>query len=189
MNKVILVLINGRAGVGKDTFVELCKSYANKDCDNCVVCNVHRSDIAKQMLRAFTDWDGTKDEDTRTILKQITDFLEKKDYLTKRLDFMLSNAKRMNKSVVLFYHVREPKVIYSLMDRYMNTDIFPLSLLVKRDTPNQEPGWWDIESADYCMTLNLPIDDLECTKNCAKGFMDFVINNTWTVRKGGNLDE
>ena len=66
MNKTILVLINGHAGVGKDTFVGFCKDYAEKE-KSCRVYNIHRSDAPKMALKSL-GWSGEKDEDARNYL-------------------------------------------------------------------------------------------------------------------------
>lgn len=183
MNKTILVLINGHAGVGKDTFVSYCKAYA--EMRNCSVYNFHRSDRPKKVLKLL-GWDGTKDLESRGLLKHMVDFMEGKGLLNKILNQILEHVNHEPNQGIVFYHVRDPKVMYALMDEYIDKEaIRPISLLVKRDLPQpEEPGeWWDIEDAEYNMTLQLPENDLERTKEAAIAFVDFLLDSNFKVMK------
>lgn len=184
MNKTILVLINGHAGVGKDAFVEFCKNYAEKE-KSCRVYNIHRSDAPKMALQTL-GWNGEKDEDTRKLLKEMVDFMEKKDLLNRYLDTQLESSRAMNPcGSIVFYHVRDPEVIYSLMEKYIdNPAIRPVSLLVKRDIekPAEPNDWWgDLEKAEYTMTVQLPSQDLDTSRKIAETFVDFLLDEEWEV--------
>lgn len=184
MNKTILVLINGHAGVGKDTFVGFCKDYAEKE-KSCRVYNIHRSDAPKMALKSL-GWSGEKDEDARKLLKEMVDFMEKKELLNQYLDTQLESSRAMNScGSIIFYHVRDPEVMYSLMEKYINNSLVrPISLLVKRDIEKpQEPNdWWgDLEKAEYIMTAQLPSQDLDTSRTMAETFVDFLIDEEWEV--------
>lgn len=185
MNKTILVLINGHAGVGKDTFVELCRQVAtSKDCE---VMNLHRSDAPKAALTSL-GWDGIKDEETRTLLKHMIDWMESKTLLNKYLETQIEAANFVfaDKDLLMFYHVRDPEVMYSLIDHYLDTEVQPISLLVKRDLEEfAEPNeWWgNLENADYMMTIMLPPNDLERTKEIAEECVNFLLNEEFIVVK------
>lgn len=184
MNKTILVLINGHAGVGKDTFVGFCKDYAEKE-KSCRVYNVHRSDAPKMALQTL-GWNGEKDEDTRKLLKEMVDFMEKKDLLNQYLDTHLKSLRVMNScDSIMFYHVRDPEVMYSLMEKYIDNPIIrPISLLVKRDIekPAEPNDWWgDLEKAEYTMTVQLPNQDFDTSRKIAETFVDFLIDGEWKV--------
>lgn len=184
MNKTILVLINGHAGVGKDTFVDFCKNYAEKE-KSCRVYNIHRSDAPKKVLQAV-GWDGEKDAESRILLKRMVDFMENKGILDRYLDTQIMAAKvSVNRNSILFYHVRDPEIIYSLMDKYIDeAGVKPISLLLKRDIdkPAEPNDWWgNLENGDYTMSIQLPPDDLECTEGIAKHLVDFLVDTEWNV--------
>lgn len=185
MNKTILVLINGHAGVGKDTFVELCRQVATSR--NCEVMNLHRSDAPKAALTSL-GWDGVKDEETRTLLKHMIDWMESKTLLNKYLETQIEAANFVfaDKDLLMFYHVRDPEVMYSLIDHYLDTEVQPISLLVKRDLEEfAEPNeWWgNLENADYMMAIMLPPNDLERTKEIAEECVNFLLNEEFIVVK------
>lgn len=184
-NRFILVLINGKAGTGKDTFVKHCMEYANKEANNCNVYNIHRSDIPKFYLQGI-GWDGKKDEESRSLLKHTVDFMENKGLLERRIKNVITfvTTTTINKSVVIFYHVRDPIVIDKLMDEYIGSEILPISLLLTRKTNDTtEPeDWWRLENYSYTMTIQLE-NTIESSKHAADSFMDFILNKTYTEVK------
>lgn len=186
MSKTILVLINGHAGVGKDTFVGFCKDYAEKE-KSCRVYNIHRSDAPKKVLQAV-GWDGEKDAESRILLKHMVDFMENKGILDRYLDTQIASAKTsVNRNSIIFYHVRDPEIIYSLMDKYIDREgVRPISLLLKRDIdkPKEPNDWWgNLENGDYTMSIQLPPDDLNESAKAAAQFIDFLIDSSWKVVK------
>lgn len=186
MSKTILVFINGHAGVGKDTFVNFCKDYAEKE-KSCKVYNVHRSDASKRALQTL-GWSGEKDEDTRKLLKEMVDFMEKKGLLNQYLDTHLKFSRATNScDLIVFYHVRDPEIIYSLMNEYIDREgVRPISLLLKRDIdkPAEPDEWWgNLENGDYTMSIQLPPDDLNESAKVAARFVDFLIDSNWVVVK------
>lgn len=191
MNKTILVLINGHAGVGKDTFVDLCRQYATSK--GCKIMNLHRSDAPKAALTTL-GWDGEKDEETRTLLKNIIDWMEPRELLDKFLSNQIAAAKSVfaDEDLIIFYHVRDPEIMYALIDRYIGSDIVPVSVLIKRplSVPAEPADWWgDLENAEYMLTINLPLNDMETTKHIAAQYMDFLLNEEFVVvKQEGNND-
>ena len=186
MNKTILVFINGHAGVGKDTFVNFCKDYAEKE-KSCKVYNVHRSDAPKMALQTL-GWSGEKDKDTRELLKDMVDFMEKKGLLNRYLDTHLRSSRATNScDSIIFYHVRDPEVMYGLMDEYIDREgVRPISLLLKRDIdkPEEPNEWWgNLENGDYTMSIQLPPCDLNASAEVAKHFVDFLIDSEWSIVK------
>lgn len=191
MNKTILVLLNGHAGVGKDTFVELCrKSATSKDCE---VMNLHRSDAPKAALTSL-GWDGKKDEETRTLLKNIIDWMEPRGLLDRYLQTQLESANSVfaDKDLIMFYHVRDPEVMYSLINRYLGTNIQTISVLIQRELsePAEPLDWWgDLENADYMMRIQLPPDDMSITTEIAKQFTDFLLDEEFITAKQEEYNE
>lgn len=185
MGKTVLVLINGHAGVGKDTFVRYCKEYAESE-NICKVYNIHRSDAPKMALKSI-GWTGDKDEETRDLLKHMVDYMELKDLLNPYLDDQLKYCRLVCYNSILFYHVRDPEVMYRLIDKYIESnDVRPISLLLKRDIERkQEPNdWWgDLENADYMMTLNLETNNFSKMSEAAAAFVEFLQLYDWKIVK------
>lgn len=101
MKKV--VIINGSAGVGKDTFSSICSKY-------CKVINYSSIDKIKE-LALLCGWDGVKDERGRRLLSDMKFALSRYNDLPFQSmknavdEFYLSDAE------LLFLHIREPKEI------------------------------------------------------------------------------
>ena len=114
--------------------------------------------------------------------------MEIKGLLNKYLEQQIELHKvYCEKDNIVFYHVRDPEVIYSLMEKYINNPVIrPISLLIKRDIEkHEEPQeWWgDLEKAEYTMTAQLPSKDLNVSREAAEVFVDFLINEEWEVVK------
>lgn len=186
MSNVVLAFINGHAGVGKDTFVRFCREYAEEK-GLCRVYNIHRSDAPKIALQNL-GWNGEKDIETRDLLKHMVDFMESKGLLDKYLNANILAARRTNTcDSIVFYHVRDPEVMYGLMDDYMELkNVRPISLLIQRDIehPAEPDEWWgNLENGDYTVTIELPKNDLHITRDLAENFVEFLLSPAWEVRK------
>ena len=148
---VVLILINGRAGVGKDTFINFCKDYVEKYYENTKVFNRHRSELAKIALK-YLGWTGEKTEEIRKVLSELTDISESygrnNEVLNDYIEFLI----KKDSLNIVFYHNRDPVSIDLLKQRYKD-DIFVFSLLLKRDTIDLEPDEWGIENYDYDITI------------------------------------
>lgn len=139
--KKTLIVINGEAGSGKDTFVQFCQQILGKD----AVKNIHSSDHAKNVLKIMK-WNGEKDEETRRLLADLVAFGEKTGFNTSNLYSFLncSTAK------VVFYHQRDPKVIDKIKNRYwFDDDIEVITLLIDRKLKKQETDRWGIKDFEY----------------------------------------
>lgn len=176
-NRCILVLLNGRAGVGKDTFVKYCKEYAETEEISCEVYNTSRSDPGKLFLISM-GWDGIKDAESRKLLKHIVDFLEYKGLLCRRLETIIDFVKKNSnsKNSIIFYHVRDPVIINKLMNKYNKTEVIPISLLLIRNTEGKEEpeNWWDVENYHY--TMKIHTENKADSKNAAWEFMSTYMN-------------
>lgn len=166
----LVILINGRAGVGKDTFVNYCKEHCAKQYPQVHFENLHRSDLPKKALKLI-GWDGNKDPESRTVLKWLVDFGEKYGMTYNYLTDILSTIGG-NEFNIVFYHVRDPKSIEVLKDRLMKyrLNVIAASLLIQRDTEDLESDDWGIESYEYDFREKL--NCLEESKKLAGIFMD-----------------
>ncbi len=100
----LVVIINGRGGVGKDTFCNVIS-----DCYN--VLNVSSIDPVKEIARTV-GWQNGKEFKDRKFLSDMKSLLvEYNDYPTQ---YLLSEYKRFMEDdiyQVMFVHIREPKEI------------------------------------------------------------------------------
>lgn len=184
MSKTILVFINGHAGVGKDTFVNFCRDYAEIN-KSCKVYNIHRSDAPKMALQTL-GWKGEKDTETRELLKHMVDFMENKGLLNRYLETSIRSSKATNScDAIIFYHVRDPEIMYGLIEEYVKCgDVRPVSLLIKRDIekPAEPDEWWgDLEKGDYMLCVQLPPDSFSASASAAKQVVDFLLDEDWEI--------
>lgn len=148
---IVLILINGKAGVGKDTFVNFCRDYAKKYYGNTKVFNRHRSELAKIALE-YLGWTGEKTEEIRKVLSELTDIAEGYGRNNECLNDYIELLTEEDGLNIVFYHDRDPVSIELLKHRYKG-DIFVFSLLLKRDTIDLEPDEWGIENYNYDITI------------------------------------
>lgn len=170
--KKLLVVINGESGSGKDTFVESCRSIAEKQHPFVPIVNIHRSDKAKEMLM-YMGWDGSRTPEVRKLLADLVDFGEKTGYNTKSL---FDSIDRLGG--IIFYHARDPKTIAEIEEHYWyQENICVMSVLVVRDKIiASEPDRWGIRDYGYNKIIdnNSTLLDLE---NQAYEFM----KNAWKI--------
>ena len=100
----IKIIINGCGGVGKDTFVDYCRIFAN-------VTNVSSVDKVKEAAKLL-GWDGGKTEDDRKFLSDLK--LLSTGYNNFPYEYLKENIDKFmqdKSSNVLFMHIREPEEI------------------------------------------------------------------------------
>ncbi len=174
-----VILINGKAGVGKDTFVNYCKEFVNENNLDVIVENLHRSDLPKKALRLI-GWDGNKTIEARELLVKLTDFGENfgmtYDYLVNYLSTL-----EEGKSKLIFYHVRDPESIEKLKNHLRSYNVWPMTLLITRYTEDIEPDVWGIE--DYNYDFKFELNSLEYSKVSAEAFVESIMK-TMDLLKG-----
>jgi len=132
---IIPVIINGTGGVGKDTFVDLCKDYA---CSSeipfwCDIYNFSSVEIIKTAAGVI-GWDGGKTEKDRKFLADLKKLA--KEYNNCSIKYMANkyneckNAKITAGTYILFFHIREPEEI----EEFKNYVKDPITLLIRRNT-------------------------------------------------------
>ena len=128
-----VVIINGKAGTGKDTFVTMCKDVLGANW----VLNISTVDYVKAVAQ-YCGWDGTKTPENRKFLSDL------KDVLTQWGDIPLKKVCQEIKTwqnlwiaageydkAVVFIHCREPKEIKKLCEELSTYN--PITLLMRRD--------------------------------------------------------
>ena len=98
------IIINGSGGVGKDTFIDYCRIFAN-------VTNISSVDKIKEAAKLL-GWNGGKTEDDRKFLSDMkvlsTGYNNfPYEYLKKNIEKFMEDRS----SNVLFMHIREPEEI------------------------------------------------------------------------------
>ena len=129
-----IVIINGKAGTGKDTFVLMCRDILGTN----KILNTSTIDFVKEVAE-YCGWDGTKTPENRKFLSDL------KDVLTQWNDIPLKKvcqdvrtwqnlwiASGNYDKAVVFIHCREPKEIQKLRDELNTYD--PITLLIRRDS-------------------------------------------------------
>ena len=127
--KKIVVVINGKGGVGKDT---LCSFVSEKY----KVMNISSIDPIKTIAQSI-GWDGRKDNKSRKLLSDLkkiaTDY---NDYPTRYL-LEMYNSFVANDFEVLFVHIREKEQIQHFMQEIKGNAV---SLLIRRKAKNEVYG-------------------------------------------------
>ena len=127
-----VVIINGKAGTGKDTFVTMCRdvlSITNK-------LNISTVDFVKEVAE-YCGWDGTKTPENRKFLSDLKDLLtEWNDIPFKKVCQEIKTwqhiwiASGEYDKAVVFIHCREPKEIDKLVKELKQYDA--TALLIRR---------------------------------------------------------
>lgn len=104
-----VIILNGRGGVGKDTFVDLCSKYIN---------SIHISSITPiKTFASLCGWSGTKTEKDRKMLSDLKDiFIEYDDTCFKYVKNQINKFyKDHPDDTLLFVDIREPDEIDKLL--------------------------------------------------------------------------
>lgn len=126
-----IIIINGKGGCGKDTFVAMCKDVLGAEC----IYNISTVDFVKEVAE-FCGWDGTKTPKNRKFLSDLKDLLTEWDDIPLKkvvahtvacaacseIDGTLDNS-------IVFIHCREPKEIDKLMQHFGEDAV---TLLIRR---------------------------------------------------------
>ena len=125
-----VVIINGKGGCGKDTFVTMCQDILSTN----NVYNISTVDFVKQVAE-YCGWDGTKTPENRKFLSDLKDLLAYwNDIPFKKVAEGVRNccdcASLLDSfdNSVIFIHCREPKEIKKLVKEFD-----AITLLIRRD--------------------------------------------------------
>jgi CO dehydrogenase nickel-insertion accessory protein CooC1 len=150
-----IVIINGKGGCGKDTFVTMCKDVIGQDC----IYNISTVDFVKEVAE-YCGWDGTKTPENRKFLSDLKDLLTEWDNVPFKK--IVANAVacaacaemlgELDKSVV-FIHCREPKEIQKLVK-----ELGAITLLIRRDAAEsvEQMNHADNEVLNYEYDYTIP---------------------------------
>ena len=128
-----VVIINGKGGSGKDTFVTMCKDVLGAE----RIYNISTVDFVKEVA-TMCGWDGTKTPKNRKFLSDLKDLLTEWDDVP--LKKIMAEAVACSACAeilgeldrsVLFIHCREPKEIDKLTKELQQYE--PVTLLIRRE--------------------------------------------------------
>lgn len=155
MRKIIIV-INGKGGVGKDTLCDFAAQQFK-------VMNESSIDCVKE-IATFVGWRGEKDLRARKFLADMKKLLsEYNDYPTRSMwesaDVFLTKKRQQ----VFFVHIREPKEIEHFKARFTNGECVTL-LIRRKDMQDKRYGNAsddDVENYnyDYIFDNDAPLDE------------------------------
>lgn len=152
MNKKI-VIINGTATCGKDTFCRICNEYIPSK-------SISTVDKVKEAYRLL-GWKGDKTEQHRKALSDI------KDIGTKNLDhpynFMKGEIKRFRHSDydILFIHSREPDEIARFVKEFGCITLLIRNPNIEAITSNHADAEVENYDYDYIIDNNYIMEDFE----------------------------
>ena len=162
-----LIVVNGFAGSGKDTFCGYCEDHLYRK--DKITLIKHSSDFAKTIL-FLMGWDGKKTPETRKLLADIVAFGESTGSNLKELFGFIDRNEKLD---VIFYHERNPKEIKQIVDYYKcDQEITVFTLFVKRDVNEAEKDRWGIQNFNYDIEV-LNDGTLEDLEKAAKDVCDF----------------
>ena len=164
-----IAIINGHAGVGKDTFVNFIKENYFIG----TIVNTSTIDKVKAAARNL-GWDGVKDEKGRKFLSELKYFANQ--YYPISVNTVREAIEENPRAACIFVHCREPKEIDKIKEEFD-----AITILIKNDEDDTEvnniPNNYSDQNVlnynyDYIIDNNGTLQDLEKT---AKKFITEVL--------------
>jgi hypothetical protein len=172
---VRIYIINGPAGVGKDTFVEMTTpSFREKGYS---VKNISTVDNVKAALKLL-GWDGvTKDAKTRQALSDLKDISTA--YNDGPASYCYNVAEKLAEDgyhKALFIHCREPKEIEKMALEFKRRSFEVMTIAVKRDGIETFNNHADSNALNYAYDWTIDNNaDLEHLKYLSEHFVDIIV--------------
>jgi dephospho-CoA kinase len=164
MNKTIVV-INGLGGVGKDTFIDLCKEYVR-------VLNISSVDNVK-MAAKILGWTGSKSDSDRRFLSDIKKLaIEYDDSIYKYIKGEIEKFKKDKYIDIMFIHSREPAEIERLKHDFGCLTL----LIVNKNIPSIDTNESDKNVGKY--NYDLVIDNSNSLSDLNGKVKSFIIGLT-----------
>lgn len=112
MYKMTIVLVNGVAMSGKDTFIKFCMHHINHYMRKCVEMSL--IDYDKKILKEYYGWDGEKSPEVRQLLSTLQMFGMKH----------LIQMSNMVEGIIDLYDMCKPSVVFVQMRRDEHINMF-----------------------------------------------------------------
>lgn len=182
-----IVIINGQAQAGKDTFVQFAYNYQSKKAieepeRQIKVYNISSVDFVKDVAR-FAGWNGIKDERGRQFLSDLKDCMTLYDdipikKIKERINHHLNTLKKLEiptKNTIFFIHVREPLEIARLAKEFN-----ALTLFIQRPGLPQYENHADKEVGIYNYDVHYwNVTSLEDMPKNVYSFLDSLLITDW----------
>lgn len=160
-----IIILNGRGGVGKDTFVDFCASY-------CYVRHISSITPIKEIAKNI-GWEGAKTERDRKFLSDLKDLLT--DYSDVSMKYIAKEVTRfqLDKTIpsasILFIDIREPYEIDRAKEEFNAITV----LIKNRNVPLITTNHADYEAENYNYDIVIKNDgSFDELKETAKQFME-----------------
>ena len=185
---VKVIVINGAAQSGKDTFVEFCKEVKPH-----YVYSMSTVDFIKRIAEEV-GWDGEKTPEARKYLSDLKDIFTKwldasykeVEKKVEALDLLIVQYWLMNDDIYLFVHCREPEEINKLVNNFGAKTVFIMRPGIEKVTTNHADLEVEDYDYDYFIVNDGNLDDLR-TK--AKLFMGAMRTGTNCYACGHHVNE
>ena len=149
-----IIIINGSGTVGKDTFVDFCRPYAN-------ITNVSSVDKIKEAA-SILGWNGTKTEKCRKFLSDLkllsTEF---NNFPYEYIKNCIDKFKEDNSSYTMFIHIREPEEIERVKKDFGCVTLLILNPNKETITSNMADANVENYEYDYVVHNDGDLDDLK----------------------------
>ena len=175
-----IIVINGVARSGKDSFVNACMKSTYND-----VYSISSIDKIKELAKQI-GWDGKKDERGRRLLSDLKDALTLYDdipfkTIIKEINnilFTYSQFEQPTDNIIIFVFSREPEEIQRWVDEYNAK-----TLLIRRDVEEEFDNHADrnVFNFDYDYVYS-NIHDLKQLEKDAINFIDFIGKSKWSSK-------
>lgn len=135
-----IILINGCGGVGKDSFIRFCQ----KNYHGGFIWNISTISLIKEAA-IILGWTGEKDERSRKFLSDLKDLATSYSDISIKFIQERINSAKMQRVDFMFVHVREPKEIEKLKEKFSAT-----TLLIRNNrVPTIESNHADRDVENY----------------------------------------
>jgi len=152
-----VIIINGSGGIGKDEFVEAVSKYTN-------VVNCDSVKIIKDMA-TLAGCDGKKTEKDRKFLSDLKALvMAYSDMPFRYVSNSIDNFLRFDfniKNALIFLHIREPKEIKRVVDKYGAITVLIRNKKVKKIESNDSDANVENYDYDFIVKNNTSLIDLE----------------------------
>ena len=169
-----VVIINGSNGVGKDTFINLCKE--SKIPNKGVIWNISTVDKVKTAAKIL-GWNGEKDEASRAALHEIK-MIGNKYFDSSFLYVKKHTDNQLFENDIMFVHCREPEEITRFKKELTSESVKVLTLLIKREDSSVANNYADqsVNNFEYDVVIENN-KDIESLKYSAYKFLENYIYN------------
>lgn len=161
-------VINGQAGVGKNTFVDFCAEILK-------LRDIHTNDISSvdkvKEAGSILGWNGEKDELGRQFLSNLKDMST--EFCDGPFKYMEEYIVEVDDDEVTFLHIREPEEIKKVVDKYPHVVTVVIKSTRMLDTFDNHADS-NVSNYEYDYTVNNDVGLKEFNKS-AEFFVKHII--------------